>query len=469
MIRSSLASFNSSRPKWVYPTVEIPIRRQIWFMFAALAIVVVQSKRLDPGPQTFIEKTPAVQNPQKRYVTKEVVVYLTPSQIKAIQEGKGFVSAEPADQAEPAEEIEPETEEQQPEQDELFELSPEELEQSQPAEEEENQAEPAAPVEEPTSEQIEDDPELAWIFRQDDKNFVPSPEDPYAYLRYYPETETQTEQAQPESEEEAEEETEEAQPETQQEQQQRFRLVPFESATERPAPSTTKAPQEEPIRERWLRLLELNRAQLRKQLGSQQTTTTTTTEQPRPDGETTLSRFRFSARYNDQKQAIENEERRKVQLERQRANIRAEGRGNRAPFIIRKDGTIARQRQSGLIKRVKVPTPVLVPIPEPFEVKVPHPFPVPLEIFRPLANQSGKQKKGEAKKTAAAARIENERPRPTTTRRPTTTTTTTTTERPSAQERRIASDNRKEVTVEVPTRQRGQPERITIIRHIWDK
>nr|NP_001298940.1 uncharacterized protein LOC106121785 precursor [Papilio xuthus]BAG30772.1 hypothetical protein [Papilio xuthus] len=445
----------------------------IWFMFAALAIVVVQSKRLDPGPQTFIDKTPAVQNPQKRYATKEVVVYLTPSQIKAIQEGKGFISAEPADQAEPAEETEQETEEQQPEQDDLFELSPEELEQSQAAEEEEDQAAPTIPVEEPTSEQIEDDPQFAWLFRQDDKNFVPSPEDPYAYLRYYPETVTQTEQAQSaETEEEVEEETEEAQPETQQdqEQQQRFRLVPFESASEKPAPSTTKAPQEEPIRERWLRLLELNRSQLRKQLASQQSTTTTTTEQPRPDGETTLGRFRFSARYNDQRQAIENEERRKVQLEKLRANIRAEGRGNRAPFVIRKDGTIARQRQSSLVKHVKVPTPVLVPIPEPFEVKVPHPFPVPLEIFRPLANQSGKSKKGEAKKAAAAARIENERPRTTTTRRPTTTTTTTTTtERPSAPERRVPSDNRKEVTVEVPTRQRGQPERITIIRHIWDK
>ncbi|XP_013136195.1 PREDICTED: RNA polymerase II degradation factor 1-like isoform X2 [Papilio polytes] len=440
-------------------------------MFAALAIVVVQSKRLDPGPQTFIERTPAVQNPQKRYATKEVVVYLTPSQIKAIQEGKGYISAEPVDQAEPAEEAAPEAEEQQPEQDDLFELSPEELEQSQEPQEEENEAAPAIPVEEPASEQIEDDPQFAWIFRQDDKNFVPSPEDPFAYLRYYPETETQTEQAQPEEEEEAEEETEEAQPEAQQEQQQRFRLVPFDSATEKPAPSTTKAPQEEPIRERWLRLLELNRSQLRKQLASQQTTTSTT-EQPRPDAETTLGRFRFSARYNDQKQAIENEERRKIQLEKLRANIRAEGRGNRAPFIIRKDGSIARQRQSPLIKHVKVPTPVLVPIPEPFEVKVPHPFPVPLEIFRPLANQSGKAKKGDAKKVAAPARSENERPKTTATRRPTTTTTTTTTtstERPSAPERRISSDNRKEVTVEVPTRQRGQPERITIIRHIWDK
>nr|NP_001298708.1 RNA polymerase II degradation factor 1-like precursor [Papilio polytes]BAM18911.1 black marking-specific secreted protein [Papilio polytes] len=442
-----------------------------WFMFAALAIVVVQSKRLDPGPQTFIERTPAVQNPQKRYATKEVVVYLTPSQIKAIQEGKGYISAEPVDQAEPAEEAAPEAEEQQPEQDDLFELSPEELEQSQEPQEEENEAAPAIPVEEPASEQIEDDPQFAWIFRQDDKNFVPSPEDPFAYLRYYPETETQTEQAQPEEEEEAEEETEEAQPEAQQEQQQRFRLVPFDSATEKPAPSTTKAPQEEPIRERWLRLLELNRSQLRKQLASQQTTTSTT-EQPRPDAETTLGRFRFSARYNDQRQAIENEERRKIQLEKLRANIRAEGRGNRAPFIIRKDGSIARQRQSPLIKHVKVPTPVLVPIPEPFEVKVPHPFPVPLEIFRPLANQSGKAKKGDAKKVAAPARSENERPKTTATRRPTTTTTTTTTtstERPSAPERRISSDNRKEVTVEVPTRQRGQPERITIIRHIWDK
>lgn len=440
-------------------------------MFAALAIVVVQSKRLDPGPQTFIERTPAVQNPQKRYATKEVVVYLTPSQIKAIQEGKGYISAEPVDQAEPAEEAAPEAEEQQPEQDDLFELSPEELEQSQEPQEEENEAAPAIPVEEPASEQIEDDPQFAWIFRQDDKNFVPSPEDPFAYLRYYPETETQTEQAQPEEEEEAEEETEEAQPEAQQEQQQRFRLVPFDSATEKPAPSTTKAPQEEPIRERWLRLLELNRSQLRKQLASQQTTTSTT-EQPRPDAETTLGRFRFSARYNDQRQAIENEERRKIQLEKLRANIRAEGRGNRAPFIIRKDGSIARQRQSPLIKHVKVPTPVLVPIPEPFEVKVPHPFPVPLEIFRPLANQSGKAKKGDAKKVAAPARSENERPKTTATRRPTTTTTTTTTtstERPSAPERRISSDNRKEVTVEVPTRQRGQPERITIIRHIWDK
>ncbi|CAH2041515.1 unnamed protein product, partial [Iphiclides podalirius] len=420
---------------------------------------MVQSKRLDPGPQTFAEKTPTDQNHQKR-ATDEVIVYLTPSQIKALQEGRGYLNAEPVDQAETSQENQEEPEqtqqEEEGEEEGGFQLGS--LELNSQLEQDENQVPSSIPVEEPSSEEIEEGPQFPWIYRPpQDRKFVPSPEDNYAYLRYFPETETQTEAAQIESEEN-EEESEEAQPEIQQ--QQRFRLVPYEAATEKSEPSTTKAPQDEQIRERWLRLLEQNRSLLRK-AQEKTTTTTTTTEQPQAEPGTTLSRLRFSARYNDQKQAIENEDqRRKNILDKQKALIRAEARANNAPVVVRKEVTIT--KQAPLIKHIKVHTPVLVPIPEPFEVKVPHPFPVPLDIFRPLSSQAKKAKKAEAKKSAAAARAEEEKPK-VSPKKPAQSA------EKAAAERRAPADSKKEVTVEAPSRQRGQPERITIIRHSWDK
>ncbi|XP_068631923.1 uncharacterized protein [Battus philenor] len=427
-----------------------------WFMFLAFAVVLVQSKQLDPGPQTFVEKTLTVQRPQKRYAIKEVVVYLTPSQIKAIQEGKGYISTELEDQTEGAEANQDELEESQPEQSDIFDLSPAQLDSQRLVGEQ--QIPSLIPVNELNLEQIGEEPQLSW---PEEKKFIPSPEDAYAYWRYYPETETQTEQTQQEPEESAEV-VEELQPEVPQAQQQRYKLVPYDTATGKNVSNTTKAPQEDPIRERWLRLLELNRAQIRKQLSSTERTTSTitTTEKPKAKSESTFSRLQFSARYNDQKQAIENEERKKSQSEKQNAT-RPVSLTNSTSLLIRKEVTITKHQQAPLIKHVKVPTPVLVPIPEPFEVKVPHPFPVPLEFFRPVSNQIAKIKKLDPK--ISPTPTETEIPRILRVKKP----TVASTEKP-ASERRVVSGGKKEVTAEVPSRQRGQPESITIIRHTWE-
>ncbi|XP_032518143.2 uncharacterized protein LOC116770678 [Danaus plexippus] len=77
-------------------------------LFCAFLVLLIDvyAKKLDPGPQAITEATPAstsasptskstsapAQKNQKRYATREVILYLTPSQIKALQEGKGLVS-----------------------------------------------------------------------------------------------------------------------------------------------------------------------------------------------------------------------------------------------------------------------------------------------------------------------------------------------------------------------------------------
>ncbi|CAK1582878.1 unnamed protein product [Parnassius mnemosyne] len=438
---------------------------QIWLLLVVLAIAKVQSIQLDPGPQTNIENTPANQKPQKR----DVVIYLTPDQIKAIQGEKGYINSQQIEQTEASEENQEESEQAQQEQEELFQLRSLE-EDSQALEEEENDVPRLIPVEEPNSEQVEQDPQFSYVYRPpQDRNFVPTSEDNYAFLRFFANPEEQTEEDQPESEE-SEEEREDnqreaesgAQSESQPEapQQQIFRLVPYEAATEKSISTTTKSPQENLLKDRWLRILELNRSQLRK-ASSAQEKTTTNTEQLQDELETTLSKLRRLATNNNQNQAAKNQDiRRKNLLEQQKALIQAEARAKNAPTQNRKKNTNTKQNQALLIKQVKVPTPILVPIPEPFEVKVPHPFPVPIEIFKQSSAQTTKPRKAEAKKPATSVRSESEK-RVTSPQRQ-----SVPTERSTVVERREPADDEKDISVEIPSRSK---ERLTIIRHVWEK
>ncbi|CAG4996691.1 unnamed protein product [Parnassius apollo] len=429
-------------------------------MLVVFAIVKAQSTQLDPGPQTFTENTQANQKLQKR----DVIIYLTPEQIKAIQGENGNVNSQQIEQTETSEENQEEREQAQQEQEELFQLRSLE-EDSEALEEEDNGLPKSIPVEEPNSEEIEQNPQLSYVYRSpQDTNFVPTSEDNYAYLRFYPDPEEQTEEDQPEteeSEEETEDDQREAEPEAQSEaqpeapQQQVFRLVPYETATEKSISTTTKAPQENLLKDRWLRLLEINRSQLRK-ASSAQEKTTTTTEQLQAEPETTLSKLRLLARNYNQKQAAKNQDvRRKNLLENQKALIQAEARARNAPTQSRKKVSTTKQNQAPLIKRVKVPTPVLVPIPEPFEVKVPHPFPVPFEIFKQSSGNL-KLRKAEAKKIATSDRSESDK-RATSAQRP-----SNPTEKTAEVERRRPADD----DVEIPSRKK---ERLTIIRHVWEK
>ncbi|CAG9583140.1 unnamed protein product [Danaus chrysippus] len=84
---------------------DLPLASTVLCAFLVL-LIDVYAKKLEPGPQAITEATPSstsasptskstsapAQKNQKRYATREVILYLTPSQIKALQEGKGLVS-----------------------------------------------------------------------------------------------------------------------------------------------------------------------------------------------------------------------------------------------------------------------------------------------------------------------------------------------------------------------------------------
>ncbi|CAG4996695.1 unnamed protein product [Parnassius apollo] len=333
-------------------------------------VIAVQSTPLGPGPQTLTKNIPVNQNPQKR----ELILYLTPSQIKALQEGKGYINYQLINQAETSEENQEESEQTQQEQEELFQLRS--LEEDSEALEEENNEEPSLiPVEEPNSEEVEEWPQLTWVYRSpQNRNLLPISVDNLTDLRLTSEPEEQIEENQTETEED-EEETENDQPESQPEsqseaqsetqsetqseaqseapRQQVFRLVAYESATEKSISTTTKPPQEEPIEERWLRLWELNRSQLRK-ASLPQNNVAIIAEQPQDDPETNLPEFRFLVRNNNQKQAVRNQDkRRKNLLQKQKVLIQAEARAQNAPTQSRKEFTNIKQNQARLIQITK--------------------------------------------------------------------------------------------------------------------
>ncbi|CAG4996702.1 unnamed protein product [Parnassius apollo] len=433
---------------------------QICFIFAVLAVQIVHSKRLDPGPQTFPEQISATQNSQKRYTTKEIVVYLTPSQISALREGRGYIDALTTDQAETSEGNQEESEESLQEQEDNFQSF---VEASEELEKENDEIPSLIPAVDSNLEEVKEDPQFSLVYNQpQDRKFVPSPEDNYAYLSFYPESETQTEENRLESEE-SEEEPEEAQPESLPETQsetpqlQLFKLVRYESDTVKSTPTTTKAPQQKSPKERRLLVLKKNRSQLRK-ASLVQGKTTTSVEQPQTEPETILSKLRFSARYSNQRQTTENDDkRRKNILEKQKALIQAEARNKNAPVVDRKELKVTKYQQTPSIKRVKVPTPVLVPLNELIKVKVPRPFPVPLEINKPIFAQTAKDKKVEVEDTSAPARTEC-------TYAPETLSTAA--DKASLEDRRRLAEARKEISIDVPSR---KPKKVTIIRHVWEK
>ncbi|CAG4996699.1 unnamed protein product [Parnassius apollo] len=327
----------------------------IWFILVVL-VISVQSIQLGTGPQTFTKNVPAIRKPQKQ----EIIVYLTQSQIKALQEGKGNINYQLINQAKTSEENQEESEQAQQEQEELFQLRS--LEEDSEALEEENNEKPSlVPVEEPNSGEVEEEPQLSLVYRlSQNRNLLPISIDNLANLRFTSETEEQTEENQTETEE-GEEETEddqlEAQPESQSEaqpeapRQQVFRLVASEGTTEKS--TTNKAPREDPLRERWLRLLELNRSQLRNALPAQDNVTTTT-EQLQAEPETNLLKLRFLVRNNSQKQAVKSQDKRiKNVLEQQQALIQAETRGQNTPTQSRTEVTITKQNQPRLIQITK--------------------------------------------------------------------------------------------------------------------
>ncbi|CAK1543041.1 unnamed protein product [Leptosia nina] len=59
--------------------------------FSVIILFIVQGKELDSGPQVFtsLKNSSQIQSPKphKRFVTKDVIVYLTPSQIKDLESG----------------------------------------------------------------------------------------------------------------------------------------------------------------------------------------------------------------------------------------------------------------------------------------------------------------------------------------------------------------------------------------------
>ncbi|XP_072950021.1 uncharacterized protein [Epargyreus clarus] len=318
----------------------------------AIAILEIQGKKLDPGPQDLNEsaKLPSLSS-QKRYATKEIILYLTPSQIKALQEGKAFISPKNhhVDGDKQAHSyVQPLPPHDHNEHLHQHLVPPQIRPWKNPQ---------VAPVEEPQAENF--------------NPIIPPPEyrhsDNYAYINFQP----QHQQHSPKSAL--------LFPEPNEQTLDGHKLPALNAHESLQEKSQENNFLRDHLKEKWYRLLDQNRAHLKALAALSQF-------HAEKSNENKKELLQYAPKYSDQKYALGLEHFiNSQQLENQQALLQAEAIANSPPVVVHKEISI-KHSPVHLIKQVKVPvpTPVLIPVPEPFEVKVPQPYPVPVEVIKPV-------------------------------------------------------------------------------------
>ena len=299
------------------------------------------------------------QNTQKRYVTKEIILYLTPSQIEALKAGKGLVSPQSL----------PKVAEQQHlrdqlsfrEHDELIRQQFENIKAARIASSEKSQYFNA----DSDSQSQYNNQELVSVWSQN----LPKIGEKQIFQYLYPN------------------QKEINQRENQEKEQQTGGWLPIISVAERKAEEERLI--NEQLQQQWKSLLDQNKIQL-KALSALSPKENSDEQSYQVPTEKPLLQLQYAPRHNDQKNAIEIEklirQRHRQELEKQSVLAQAETIANSPPILVHHEVKITKHRPVPVVKQVKieVPTPVLVPVPEPYEVKVPHPYPVPLKVIKPI-------------------------------------------------------------------------------------
>lgn len=346
-------------------------------MSLLLALIEIQAQQLASGPQAIKDSASAsnsTQKSQKRYATKEIILYLTPSQIKALQAGKAFVNTQSIFQP---------TEKQAQNDQRLSIQEHDELVRQQF---ENIKAAKVSQAEKPSYDNLElvsnfpsyQNEELtngnqkkisdaidAWkqrqakIDEQAKSQYLQSQSDENQNIKQWPLRKL-------------------LQPEI-----SKNDWTPYNPASENDQEAHLL---NEQFNKQWNRILEHNRNQL-KVLSAvkpiNENSEPTQFEKP-------LLQEQYAPRHNDQKHAIALAEflknHNKNGLEKENSLAKAEAIANSPPILIHQEIRVTKHKPVPIIKNVKVhvPTPVLIPVPEPYEVKVPHPYPVPFEIVKSI-------------------------------------------------------------------------------------
>ncbi|CAH0726944.1 unnamed protein product, partial [Brenthis ino] len=336
-----------------------------------VALVEIQAKELKEGPEAVSESsnssssTPA-QKTQKRYVTKEIILYLTPSQIEALKSGKGLVSPKSVPQL---------TEQQHPKKQLTFEehedLIRQQFENIKVARIASNEKRKPENVlsESPIYEKSQEEEQVFNRNHQKNLDYVniwsqnqPKIREQQNFQYVYPKFKDTKVREELNNQEKTERPI--------------ISWLPYSSVSDKKA-----------LEEQWKPVLDQNRIQL-KALASLSPKENSEIQFSQIQTEKPLLQLQYAPRYNDQKHAIEIEkiirQRHRSELEKQSALAQAEAIANSPPILVHHEVKITKHNPVPVVKQIKVevPTPVLVPIPEPYEVKVPHPYPVPFEIIK---------------------------------------------------------------------------------------
>ncbi|XP_052742291.1 uncharacterized protein LOC128198877 [Bicyclus anynana] len=329
--------------------------QKIIYILLLVATVEIQSKELDPGPQPIAEGNSPQSPIHKRYATKEVILYLTPSQIRALQTGEGTISSSVLDESIREQELQKQQTLKQNE-----DLVREQFENI-------KSARVVIPVYEQQEENIKTVSENPSIKEEepqiDSEKVINSLQELSQLKQYSPEI-------------------------------QREAWIAYNKASIK----KQKESFNEQFKQKWDKILELNRRQLK--VLSEQSSQTKNTEEI-VSLEKPILQLQYPTKYNDQKNAIEIEklirQEHQEELDRQSALVQAESIAKAPPKLIQQHVTITKHVPVYKHVKVPVPTPVLVPIPEPYRVNVPHPYPVPVEIFKqnpePVGARNNKDEK----------------------------------------------------------------------------
>ncbi|KAI8432130.1 hypothetical protein MSG28_004618 [Choristoneura fumiferana] len=144
-----------------------------------------------------------------------------------------------------------------------------------------------------------------------------------------------------------------------------------------------------------------------------------------------------------------------IQLEREAYKIHAENIAKSPPIVIHKDIKIIRRRPVPVTNHVNLPYPA--PFFVPVEVKVPHPYAVPIEIVRHVPLPIVRTETVEVEKPVP---YEVEKRVPEIVEKK----VYVPVEKPYTVERFIPVEVKKEIPIEIPVH---RPEKFTIIRHTW--
>ncbi|XP_064073280.1 uncharacterized protein LOC135193667 [Vanessa tameamea] len=351
------------------------------FLALLFALTEIQAKQLDPGPQaikdslsTSTSPPASTQKPQKRYVTKEIILYLTPSQIKALQDGKGLVSSQTISQS-------TETQEQNDQRltsQEHEEFIRQQFENIKSAKISQSKKTPYDHLElvshgpsykkgEIPTENQQKYSDLIEIWKQGGIDQQAKPLYLFSQLGEDKQRELWSVQNERDSEVE-----------------RNAWIGGYGSVSEKKQEEILL---HEQLKQQWNHILEQNRNQLKtlSAISSENVKSPSLSLQT----EKPLLQLQYAPRYNDQKNAIEIEKilrsNHRQELEKESALLKAEAIANSPPILIHQEIRVTKHRPVPIpVKHVKVqvPTPVLIPVPEPFEVKIPHPYPVPLEIIK---------------------------------------------------------------------------------------